>query len=155
MTSHDGAGGARPGAHPEEPGAPVIDWDHLVGVARAMTRWAYAPYSGFAVGAAGLASDGRVVLGCNVENASFGLTLCAECGMVSDLVAGGGGRLLAVACVDANGAPCMPCGRCRQVLAEHADPDMLVHATPEPLTLGELLPHAFGPERMNQPEGTP
>ena len=110
---------------------------------------AYAPYSGFPVGAAGLVDDGRVVSGCNVENASYGVTLCAECGLVSDLVAGGGGRLVAVACVGADGLPLMPCGRCRQLLWEHGGADLLI----ETVSLGivamrEVLPDAFGPDDL-------
>ena len=85
---------------------------------------AYAPYSRFQVGVAGLVDDGRIVVGCNVENAAYGVALCAECGMVSQLHATGGGRLVAVACVDANGDPLMPCGRCRQLLWENGGPDV-------------------------------
>lgn len=106
---------------------------------------AHAPYSGFPVGAAGLVDDGRVVTGCNVENASLGLTLCAECGVVSALHATGGGRLLAVVCVGPDGRDLMPCGRCRQLLWEHGGPDCLV-STPRGATpLRDLLPDAFGP----------
>jgi cytidine deaminase len=110
---------------------------------------AYAPYSRFPVGVAGLVDDGRVVTGCNVENASYGLALCAECGMVSDLVRTGGGRLVAVSCVGGDGRPLMPCGRCRQLLWEHGGPDMLI----ETVSLGivpmrEVLPDAFGPDDL-------
>jgi cytidine deaminase len=110
---------------------------------------AYAPYSKFPVGVAGLVDDGRVVTGCNVENASYGLGLCAECGMVSDLARTGGGRLVAVACVGGDGQPLMPCGRCRQLLWEHGGADMLI----ETVSLGivpmrEVLPDAFGPEDL-------
>src|SRR5213080_5588176 len=112
-------------------------------------RRAYAPYSRFPVGAAGLVADGRVVTGCNVENASYGLTLCAECGLVSALVDSGGGQLVAVSCVDGDGTPLMPCGRCRQLLWEHGGADCLV----ETVSLGivpmrEVLPDAFGPEDL-------
>src|SRR5579862_3107715 len=99
-----------------------IDWNALREAAREAMTHAYAPYSGFPVGAAALVdgADGRrIVSGCNVENASYGVTLCAECGLVSDLVRTGGGRLVAVACVDADGRPLQPCGRCRQLLWEH------------------------------------
>lgn len=101
---------------------------------------AYAPYSGLRVGAAALVDDGRVVAGCNVENASYGLTLCAECGLVSALAAGGGGRLVEVACVSAGGADLTPCGRCRQLLLEHSTPGCTVNGA----LLTDLLPSAFG-----------
>jgi cytidine deaminase len=105
---------------------------------------AYAPYSKFPVGAAGLVDDGRIVVGCNVENAAYGVVLCAECGMVSQLHATGGGRLVAMACVDADAHPLLPCGRCRQLLWENGGPTMLVDAEGGPLTMAELLPHGFG-----------
>jgi cytidine deaminase len=109
---------------------------------------AYAPYSRFPVGAAGLVEDGRVVAGCNVENASYGVGLCAECGLVSALHASGGGRLVAVACVDGHGDPLMPCGRCRQLLWEHGGPELLL-ATPKGVRpMREVLPDAFGPENL-------
>lgn len=123
----------------------TIDWERLRSEARAMTDRAYAPYSGVLVGAAGLADDGRVVRGCNVENASYGLGLCAECGLVADLAATGGGRLVAVAVVAGDGAPLAPCGRCRQLLHEHGGPRLLVDGEGGPVPLGELLPAAFGP----------
>ncbi|TKJ35660.1 cytidine deaminase [Blastococcus sp. CCUG 61487] len=114
---------------------------------------AYAPYSGFPVGAAGLADDGRVVSGCNVENASYGLTLCAECGLIGDLVRTGGGRLLAMACVDGDGRALMPCGRCRQLLWEFGGPDLLVDAGPRgALPMRALLPDAFGPDHLTARE---
>ena len=108
-----------------------------------MTQLSYCPYSHYRVGAAGLAADGRVVRGCNVENAAYGVALCAECGLVSDLVAGGGGRLLAFVCVDADGAPIMPCGRCRQLLWEHGGPDLLVWTPKGVMTMVDVLPQAF------------
>ena len=120
-----------------------IDWTVLRGAATEAMRRAYAPYSNFPVGAAGLVDTGRIVSGCNVENASYGLTLCAECGVVSALAATGGGRLVALSCVDGDGAPLMPCGRCRQLLWEHGGPDCLVDAQPAPIPMRELLPHAF------------
>jgi cytidine deaminase len=119
----------------------TIDWDALRGAAVAACDRAYAPYSRFPVGAAGLVDDGRVVAACNVENASYGLSLCAECGIVSALHAGGGGRLVAVACVGEDGAPLTPCGRCRQLLHEHGGPEVLVNGRP----LRELLVDPFGP----------
>lgn len=122
-----------------------IDWEALRAGAREIARGAYAPYSGLSVGACGLAEDGRRVRGCNVENASYGLTLCAECGLVSDLAASGGGRLSAVAIVDGDGAPLAPCGRCRQLLFEHGGGALLVDTADGPVALETLLPGAFGP----------
>jgi cytidine deaminase len=104
---------------------------------------AYAPYSGFPVGAAALVDDGRVVMGCNVENASYGLGLCAECGLASALAASGGGRLVALVCVDGAGELLAPCGRCRQVLMEFGGRDLLIDRPGGPRPLGELLPDAF------------
>src|SRR2546421_9525748 len=106
-------------------------------------RRAYTPYSRFPVGAAGLVGDGRIVTGCNVENASYGLALCAECGLVSALALSGGGQLVAVSCVDGNGDPLMPCGRCRQLIWEHGGPRCLVDAEPMPVPMAHLLPDAF------------
>lgn len=138
-----------------------IDWPSLRAAAAEARAHAYAPYSRFAVGAAALAADGRVVTGCNVENASYGLTLCAECAVVSALHVGGGGRLVAIACVGGDvggdvggfgagetGSPLPPCGRCRQLLWEHGGPDLLVDGAHGPVRLGSLLPDAFGPERL-------
>ncbi|MDG4767967.1 cytidine deaminase [Solwaraspora sp. WMMD406] len=122
-----------------------IDWVELRRAATEAMRHAYAPYSSFPVGAAGLVDDGRVVVGCNVENAGYGVALCAECGVVSSLHSTGGGRLVALSCVGGDGRPLMPCGRCRQLLWEHGGPECLVEALPAPLTVAELLPHAFGP----------
>jgi cytidine deaminase len=130
-----------------------IDWTALRAAATEAMRHAYAPYSDFPVGVAALVDDGRVVVGCNVENASYGLTLCAECGLVGSLHATGGGRLVAVSCVDANGLPLMPCGRCRQLLFEHGGPDCLVEALPHPLRMADLLPHAFGPHDLDKVTG--
>ncbi|GIF64763.1 hypothetical protein Ais01nite_27980 [Asanoa ishikariensis] len=130
-----------------------IDWVVLRAAAVEVMGNAYAPYSDFPVGVAGLVDDGRIVVGCNVENASYGVTLCAECGMVSALHASGGGRLVAVSCVDGAGQPLMPCGRCRQLLFEHGGPDCLVEALPEPLRVGDLLPHAFGPANLDRGRG--
>src|SRR4051812_46731348 len=130
-----------------------IDWPALRDAAIDAMRHAYAPYSDFPVGVAGLVDDGRVIVGCNVENASYGVGLCAECGLVSSLHATGGGRLVAVSCVDANGLPLMPCGRCRQLLYEHGGPECLFEAVPRPLKLSELLPHAFGPDDLDKVTG--
>jgi len=126
-----------------------INWPALRTAAQAAMTLAYAPYSEFAVGAAALVSDGRVVVGCNVENASYGLTLCAECGVVSALATSGGGRLVALACVDGAGVALMPCGRCRQLLWEHGEADMLIDHASGPLPLSSLLPHAFGPDDLD------
>jgi cytidine deaminase len=120
-----------------------IDWDGLRAEARSVAARAHAPYSGFGVGAAGLADDGRMVRGCNVENVSYGLSLCAECGMVSDLVASGGGRLVALAVVAVDGSALPPCGRCRQVLLEVGGPDLAIDTAAGVVSLGALLPGAF------------
>lgn len=125
-----------------------IDWDSLRALAREAATHAYAPYSKFRVGAAGLVDDGRVVTGCNVENISYGLGLCAECGLVSDLHRTGGGRLVAVAVVSGSGRPCTPCGRCRQLLLENGGPACLVEGGDQITTVAELLPDGFGPERF-------
>jgi cytidine deaminase len=122
-----------------------IDWKVLRDKAIEASRCAYAPYSRFPVGAAALVDDHRVVTGCNVENVSYGLGLCAECAVVCALHSGGGGRLVALVCVDGAGSLLMPCGRCRQLLMEHGGPDMLIDHPSGPRTLGELLPDAFGP----------
>lgn len=118
-------------------------WEALRRAAREAMRHAYAPYSNYPVGAAGRVDDGRVVVGCNVENASYGLALCAECGLVSALHASGGGRLVAIACMDGHGQPLLPCGRCRQLLWEHGGPDLLVDTSDGPLAMTRLLPRAF------------
>ncbi len=128
--------------------SPDIDWEMLRDKAIAASAKAYARYSKFPVGAAALVDDGRVVIGCNVENVSYGLGLCAECGLVSALHAGGGGRLVALACVGPDGAALMPCGRCRQVLLEHGGPELLIDHPGGPRRLGDLLPDAFGPDDL-------
>jgi cytidine deaminase len=120
-----------------------IDWAALRAAATAAAGRAYAPYSRLRVGAAGLAQDGTVVTGCNVENASYGLTLCAECGLVSALHAAGQQQLLAASVVAADGAPLVPCGRCRQLLLEAGGPGLLLDAEGGPRPLGDLLPGAF------------
>lgn len=124
-------------------GRETVDWDLLRAAATEASGHAYAPYSGFPVGAAALVDDGRIVTGCNVENASYGLTLCAECGLISALHAGGGGRLVAVACVDGTGAVLMPCGRCRQLLWEHGGAECLIDTPAGTWSLDALLPQAF------------
>jgi cytidine deaminase len=129
------------------------EWVALRVAARSMTGQSYAPYSSVRVGAAALCDDGRIVTGCNVENASYGLTLCAECSLVSALVGGGGGRLIAVCTVAGDGAPLAPCGRCRQVLFEFGGADLLVDTDAGAVTLGELLPWAFGPDDTRERKG--
>lgn len=113
---------------------------------------AYAPYSRFRVGAAALVNDDRIVTGCNVENVSYGLGLCAECAVVCALHSGGGGRLVALSCVGPDGEVLMPCGRCRQVLLEHGGPELLIDHPRGPRALRELLPDAFGPEDLARTE---
>jgi cytidine deaminase len=130
----------------------VIDWGALRRRALEAAAGAYAPYSGLQVGAAGIDDQGRLVTGCNVENASYGLTLCAECGLVSALRAGGGTRLVAVAVCAGDGAPLTPCGRCRQLLHELGGPELVIDDGPDrpPLTVADLLPMAFGPEDLQR-----
>jgi len=120
-----------------------VDWAALRAAATAVAARAHAPYSGLQVGAAGLDGDGTIVTGCNVENASYGLTLCAECGLVSAQHAIGAGPLVAVSVVAGDGAPLMPCGRCRQLLLEAGGPGLLLDADTGPQRLGDLLPGAF------------
>jgi cytidine deaminase len=120
-----------------------VDWAALRAAATGAAARAHAPYSGLQVGAAGQDGDGVLVTGCNVENASYGLTLCAECGLVSAQHAAGAGPLVAVSVVAADGAPLMPCGRCRQLLLEAGGPELLLDADAGPLRLGDLLPGAF------------
>ncbi|MFE1101840.1 cytidine deaminase [Nocardiopsis alba] len=127
---------------------PDVDWEALREAAREAMGRAYAPYSRYPVGAAALVDDGRVVSGCNVENASYGVGLCAECGLVSALHATGGGRLVAFACVDGQGAALMPCGRCRQLLYEHGGPELLVDTPEGILPMDRVLPQAFGPHNL-------
>lgn len=125
-----------------------IDWTMLRVAATDVMRRAYVPYSNYPVGVAGLVDDGRVVVGCNVENASYGVGLCAECGMVSQLHATGGGRLVAVSCVDGHGRVLMPCGRCRQLLFEQGGPELQVEMADGIKTMAEILPDAFGPDQL-------
>ena len=128
--------------------AATINWDALRAAANIAMAKAYAPYSNFPVGAAALTEDGRVVSGCNIENASLGVTLCAECSMVSELFMTGGGRLVAFYCVDGNGNVLMPCGRCRQLIYEHSAPGMLLQTVSGIRTIEQVLPDAFGPRDL-------
>lgn len=164
MRSQDLNGDAPTGGAPADSAStgdvPIDDvlFDRLVQEARAIAPRAYTPYSHFQVGAAALVDDGRVVTGCNVENAGYGVTLCAECGLISSLIAGGGGRLRAFVCV---GGPeqadenrprpvVMPCGRCRQLLSEHAAADFTILSPQGPLTVQQMLPQAFGPADLEE-----
>jgi cytidine deaminase len=127
-----------------------VDWAELRRAAQeAMTR-AYAPYSRYRVGAAALVDDGRLVTGCNVENAAYGVTLCAECGLVSQLHITGGGRLTHFVCVNGDGEVIMPCGRCRQLLYENGGPDLLLMTVDGVHTMDEVLPWAFGPADLDR-----
>ena len=125
-----------------------VDWETLRGKAREAMAHAYVPYSKYPVGVAGLVDDGRIVSGCNVENASYGLTLCAECGMVSQLHITGGGRLTHVVCVDGAGSVIMPCGRCRQLLYENGGPELELMTVSGVRRMDEVLPDAFGPDNL-------
>ncbi|MBW4032443.1 MAG: cytidine deaminase [Acidobacteria bacterium] len=125
-----------------------IDWDALREVALDAMGRAYAPYSNFPVGVAALVDDGRIIAGCNVENASYGIGLCAECALVSTLHMTGGGKLVAFTCVDGHGGALMPCGRCRQLLYEHSAPGMLLQTVSGIRTIDEVLPDAFGPRTL-------
>lgn len=127
---------------------PDIDWDHLKAQATEAMHKAYAPYSNYPVGAAALVDDGRIVTGCNVENASYGVGLCAECGLVSALHLSGGGKLVAFSCVDGQGNTLMPCGRCRQLLYENSAEGMLLDTVSGIKTIDEVLPDAFGPRTL-------
>ena len=127
-----------------------IDWKVLRRKAIDVSANAYAPYSRFRVGAAALVDDDRIVAGCNVENVSYGVGLCAECAVVCALHSGGGGRLVALSCVGPDGNVLMPCGRCRQVLLEHGGGELLIDHPQGPKPLRELLPDAFGPDDRNR-----
>ncbi|MDR0483415.1 MAG: cytidine deaminase [Cellulomonadaceae bacterium] len=128
---------------------PDVDWVALRAAAVAAMKKAYCPYSHFPVGAAAIVDDGRIVTGCNVENAGYGVCLCAECGVISQLHITGGGRLVAFTCVDGRGEVCMPCGRCRQILFEHGGKDMLMETPQGVMTLDQVLPQGFGPEALD------
>ena len=125
-----------------------IDWDELRAAATEAMERAYAPYSRYRVGAAALVSDGRIVQGCNVENAAYGVALCAECGMVSQLHLTGGGRLTRVVCVDGEGTVIMPCGRCRQLLYENGGAELELMTGSGVRRMDEVLPDAFGPDNL-------
>lgn len=127
-----------------------VDWDALRDVAKDAMAKAYAPYSKFPVGAAAITDDGRIVAGCNVENASYGVGLCAECSLVSNLTMTGGGKLVAFTCVDGHGNVLMPCGRCRQLLFEHSASGMLLETVSGVKTIDEVLPDAFGPRDLEE-----
>ena len=127
-----------------------INWDALHVSAKEIMKKAYAPYSNFKVGVAALVDDGRVVVGCNSENASYGVGLCAECGLISSLTATGGGRLIAAVCVDGDGNYLSPCGRCRQLLFEHGGNEMLFMTPDGAKPMSHMLPWAFGPEDLHK-----
>jgi cytidine deaminase len=129
-----------------------IDWDNLTQQAIDVLPKSYSPYSKFPVGAAAICDDGRIITGVNVENASYGLALCAECSLVSELFRTGGGQLVAFACVDGQGNPLMPCGRCRQLLYEHSAEGMLLQTVSGIKTINEVLPDAFGPKDLHRNE---
>jgi cytidine deaminase len=129
----------------DSPVLPPVDWDLLRSRAVEAARSAYCPYSGLQVGSAAVCSDGRLVVGCNVENAAYGVGLCAECAMAGQLLLTGGGRFVAVACRSGAGELLMPCGRCRQVIYELGGPTCLVDTPAGVLPMSRVLPHAFGP----------
>ena len=138
-------------------GPAATDWQRLREAAVEAMERAYAPYSNFPVGVAGYADDGRLLSGCNVENASYAVGLCAECGLISDLIAGGGGKLARFVCVGGDEhlareerQVVMPCGRCRQLLSEHAAPDLVILTPDGPRTMAEVLPQAFGPADLQR-----
>ncbi|HEV7875845.1 MAG TPA: cytidine deaminase [Nocardioides sp.] len=126
----------------------MFDWEALTERARDAMTHAYVPYSHYPVGAAAVVDDGRVVAGCNVENAAYGVALCAECGLVSQLHMTGGGRLTHFVCVDGHGDVLMPCGRCRQLLFENGGRDLLLLTVSGVKTMDEVLPDAFGPDNL-------
>ena len=126
-----------------------FDWAALTAAAVEVSGRAYAPYSKYPVGAAAAVDDGRLVVGCNVENAAYGVVLCAECGVVSQLHATGGGRLTHFVCVNGNGEVIMPCGRCRQVLYENGGPELLLWTVSGVRPMSEVLPDAFGPDALD------
>ena len=125
-----------------------INWEEIHNVAISAMKKAYAPYSKFPVGVAALVDDGRIIEGCNVENASYGLGLCAECGLVSNLATTGGGKLIAIVCVGGDSQYLAPCGRCRQLLFEHGGPEALLMTPHGPQKMSEILPWAFGPDDL-------
>ena len=125
-----------------------IDWETIRQAAIAALEHAYVPYSNYPVGAAALVDDGRIVSGCNVENASYGVTLCAECTMIGDLQMTGGGKLVAFMCINRDAETIMPCGRCRQLLYEHSAEGMILDTVSGPRTIDKVLPDAFGPRDL-------
>ncbi|MDR6938641.1 cytidine deaminase [Arcanobacterium hippocoleae] len=130
--------------------AMMLDWEELIYQAQAAMKCAYAPYSHYPVGAAGLTETGVIYTGCNVENASTGLGLCAECGMISAMIRAGASRLVAVACVNKENEVITPCGRCRQLIYEHGGSECLVAMPQGPMSLAQLLPGAFGPSDLGK-----
>jgi cytidine deaminase len=134
----------------ESPAEQAFDWEWLTAEAVRIAERAYVPYSNYPVGAAAVVDDGRLVVGCNVENAGYGVTLCAECGLVSSLHASGGGRLTHFVCVNALGDVIMPCGRCRQLLWENGGPTLQVLTARGVRPMTEVLPDAFGPEALDE-----
>ena len=158
MSSPEPVGAGAPGVDSTDTGGPGdgvgpdgpdgVDWDALRVRAQEAMRHAYAPYSGYPVGAAALVDDGRVVTGCNVENSSYGVTLCAECGLVSALHLSGGGRLTYFVCVDAEAEVITPCGRCRQLLWDHGGPTLTLLTPSGVRTMSQLLPDAFGAHNL-------
>lgn len=129
----------------------TVDWDLLRAEAVKAAALAYCPYSGLQVGAAALCEDGRIVTGCNIENAAYGVALCAECTMAGQLRLTGGGRFVAVVCRSGTGELLMPCGRCRQVIHELGGPDCLLDTPRGILPMGQVLPDAFGPDQLPEP----
>lgn len=128
----------------------TIDWEALRAAAFDATKHAYVPYSGYPVGAAAIADDGRLVAGCNIENAGYGVTLCAECSLVSQLFMTGGGTIRAFVCVNGDGDVIMPCGRCRQLLFEHSTNETELLTVRGIRTMDEVLPDGFGPRSLEE-----
>lgn len=150
MTKERGSGAPRHAQGIDSAGAAGgVDWSALRSAALAALPHAYVPYSKYPVGAAALVDDGRVVSGCNIENASYGLTLCAECALLADLQMGGGGKLLAFVCVNGDGEVIMPCGRCRQLLFEHSAEGMLLDTVSGVRSIEQVIPDAFGPRDLD------
>ncbi|MGJ9403199.1 cytidine deaminase [Arthrobacter sp. KK5.5] len=143
MTDNEASAPSRVAGEPTD-----ADWERLAAAAREAMAHAYAPYSKYPVGAAALTEDGRLLSGCNVENAAYGVGLCAECILVGQLQLTGGGRIRAFYCVDGHGSVLMPCGRCRQLLYEHRAPGMRLMTVSGVKTMDEVLPDAFGPQNL-------
>ena len=134
-------------------GGVTVNWQALKMAAISAAERAYVPYSQYPVGAAALTDQGRVVSGCNIENASYGITLCAECSLVSELIMQVGGKLVAFSCVDGKGETLMPCGRCRQLLYEHSAEGMVLDTVSGFKTIDQVLPDAFGPRTLAEYRG--